>query len=145
MSTGQVECPQKLQNVLVVDDEPAIRMTIEEMLKPQGYHIFHAENGAQALKIIENNDIALVILDVLMPGKHGFYICSSIREMEKGQNIPVLIMTAVYTKMKYYYQARECGANAYIIKPFKMDALISKVNKLINEQGMVEMDPENTV
>jgi len=51
-------------------------------------------------------------------------------------------MTAVYTKMKYYYQARECGANAYIIKPFKMDTLISKVNSLLNDRGMVEMDLE---
>lgn len=124
--------PQKPHTILIVDDEPAIRMTIAEMLKPLSCRIMHAGNASEALDIVKGNVIDLVILDVLLPGRHGFYVCSSIREMEEGKKIPILIMTAVYTKMKFYYQAKECGADAYMIKPFKMDALLSKVTRLLN-------------
>ena len=138
-----IECkPETLKkeyNILVVDDEPAVRMTIEEMLKPLKCKTFHASNGNEALDIIRTGEVDLVILDVLLPGRHGFYVCSSIREMEQGRNIPILMMTAVYTKMKYYYQAQECGVNAYMVKPFKMDDLISKVSKLLNISSKQQM------
>lgn len=141
----QTEISKKVHNILVVDDEPAVRMTIEEMLKPLNCTIFHASNGNEALDIIRTGEIHLVILDVLLPGRHGFYVCSSIREMDQGRNIPILMMTAVYTKMKYYYQAQECGVNAYMVKPFKMDDLISKVSKLLNINCKQQMVSEKAV
>jgi DNA-binding response OmpR family regulator len=141
-----IECKSEISKkeyyILVVDDEPAVRMTIEEMLKPLNCKIFHANNGNEALDIIRTGKVDLVILDVLLPGRHGFYVCSSIREMEQGRNIPILMMTAVYTKMKYYYQAQECGVNAYMVKPFKMDDLISKVSKLLNIGSRQQMATE---
>ena len=138
----KTEISKKTYNILVVDDEPAVRMTIEEMLKPLSCKIFHASNGNEALETIRTNKVDLVILDVLLPGRHGFYVCSSIREMEQGRNIPILMMTAVYTKMKYYYQAQECGVNAYMVKPFKMDDLISKVSKLLDIKNRQQMTTE---
>jgi DNA-binding response OmpR family regulator len=127
----QSEKSQKKYKILIVDDEPAVRMTVGEMLKPLNCKIFHANNANEALNTVKSVDFDLIILDVLLPGRHGFYVCSSIREMENKRNVPILIMTAVYTKMKYYYQAKECGADAYVIKPFKMDTLINKVTKLL--------------
>ena len=138
----KTEISKKEYNILVVDDEPAVRMTIEEMLKPLACKIFHAANGNEALDIIRTEAVDLVILDVLLPGRHGFYVCSSIREMEQGRKVPILMMTAVYTKMKYYYQAQECGVNAYMVKPFKMDDLIGKVSKLLNIDTKEQMAPQ---
>ena len=131
MNAYAYEPLEKEQRILIVDDEPAIRMTIEEMLKPLGCKFMHAGNGDEAIEIIKKNDVDLVILDVLMPGRHGFYVCSAIREVEKGRHIPILMITAVYTKMKFYFQAKDSGADAYMVKPFKMDALLDKVGKLL--------------
>ena len=128
MDKSQQGVSQKRQKILIVDDEPAIRMTVEEMLKPLGCKIIHAGNGDEAIEIVNRNDVDLVILDIPLPGRHGFQVCSAIRKAEQERHIPILMITAVYTQMKFYYQAKDSGADAYMIKPFRMDNLISKVS-----------------
>jgi DNA-binding response OmpR family regulator len=122
---------QKKFNILVVDDDVLIRCLIDDILQKLNYNILHACNGEEAIETLTTKDIDLIILDLYLPGKNGFEICADIREVEEWKNIPILIMTAVYTRSKYFYKSKDFGANAFITKPFKCKTLINQVNKLL--------------
>ncbi|MGA1864172.1 MAG: response regulator [bacterium] len=126
---------QKKYNILVVDDDVLIRCLIDDILQKLNYNILHASNGEEAIETLEAQDINLVILDLYLPGKNGFEICADIREIKKWKDIPILIMTAVYTRSQYFYKCKDFGANAFITKPFKCTTLINQVNKLLNVEG----------
>jgi CheY-like chemotaxis protein len=121
----------KKYNILVVDDDVLIRCLIDDILQKLNYNILHACNGEEAIDSLETNDIDLVILDLYLPGKNGFEICADIRGIERWKDIPILIMTAVYTRSQYFYKCKDFGANAFITKPFKCKTLINQVNKLL--------------
>ena len=124
---------EKRYNVLIVDDEPPVRRLIDCLLKELEYTTHQASNGDEAIAILKKNDnVDLIIMDLLLPGKHGLDICSKIRAMESFRDIPILVITAVYTKSKYNYQSREYGANAFMTKPFDNDAFLDQVARLIH-------------
>jgi DNA-binding response OmpR family regulator len=118
-------------NILVVDDDVLIRCLIDDILQKLNYNILHACNGEEAIETLETKDIDLVILDLYLPGKNGFEICTDIRAVEEWKDIPIMIMTAVYTRSQYFYKCKEFGANAFITKPFKCKTLVNQVNKLL--------------
>ncbi|MGA1794741.1 MAG: response regulator [bacterium] len=118
--------------VLIVDDDPLVREFIEEILKQSNYSTLHACKGDEAISILKSKNVDLVVLDLLLPGRHGFDVCSEIRRIDALKNIPILIITAVYTKRKYSYQLKELGANAFVTKPFEASAFIGEVNRLLN-------------
>jgi len=126
-------------NVLIVDDEASVRHLIECLLQEMEYNTHHACNGAEALEILKKTEVDLIILDLLLPGKHGLNVCSKIREIDKLRNTPILIITAVYTKSKYNYQSREYGANAFMTKPFDNDAFIAQVSRLVETNKVQEI------
>ncbi|MBN2373160.1 response regulator [bacterium] len=136
-------CNNRSYKVLVVDDEDAVRLTIEEILKHLNCNVIHAGNGQEALDIVKTTNLDLIILDLLLPGKHGFSVCSDIRQMDKGRNVPILMITAVYTKMKYCHQAKEYGADAYMTKPFKLEAFINEVKRLLKIEKTQQMAVAN--
>ena len=131
--------PDKQYNVLVVDDEISVRRLIEYLLKEMKYNTHQACNGEEAIEILKKVDVDLIILDILLPGKHGLDICVKIREMEEAKNTPILIITGVYTKSKYNYQSKEYGANAFMTKPFEVDAFISEVSRLIRQDNKKQL------
>ena len=126
-------------NVLIVDDEASVRHLIECLLKEMEYNTHHASNGKEALEILKKTSVDLIILDLLLPGKHGLNVCSKIREIDKLRNTPILIITAVYTKSKYNYQSREYGANAFMTKPFDNEAFIAQVSRLVETNKVQEI------
>ena len=137
-STGKKNTEGKY-NVLIVDDEASVRHLIECLLKEMEYNIHHASNGAEALEFLKKTSVDLIILDLLLPGKHGLNVCSKIREIDKLRNTPILIITAVYTKSKYNYQSREYGANAFMTKPFDNEAFIAQVSRLVEANKVQEI------
>lgn len=78
-------------NILVVDDEKEIRDLLEINLKVEGYNVFKAENGEEALKILDDTKIHLIVLDVMMPKMDGLEFCSRVREK---YNMPILMLSA---------------------------------------------------
>ena len=78
----------KEYNILVVDDETSVRRLIEYLLKELKYNTHQACNGEEAIEILKKIDVDLIILDILLPGKHGLDICSMIREIDKWRNTP---------------------------------------------------------
>lgn len=115
---------RKMYNILVVDDDKEIVGAIEIYLKKEGYNILKAYNGNQALKIVQENEIHLILLDIMMPEKDGI---ETLEEIRKNKSIPVILLSA---KSEDYDKigGLNSGADDYITKPFNPLELIARVN-----------------
>lgn len=111
------------QSILVVDDEKEIADLIEIYLKNDGYNVYKADNGEDALSIVEKYPIHLVILDIMMPGLDGLEVCRRIR-MDK--NIPIIMLSAKSQDMDKI-MGLTTGADDYITKPFNPLELLARV------------------
>lgn len=111
------------ENILVVDDEKEIVDAIEFYLKPEGYNIIKAYDGLEALEILIENDIKLIIMDVMMPNLDGFKTTMKIRE---SKNIPILLLSAKSEDTDKIL-GLNMGADDYITKPFNPLELTARV------------------
>lgn len=120
--------------ILVVDDESRMRKLVHDFLTKAGYIILEAEDGAQALDVFwANNDIALVILDVMMPKLDGYEVLKEIRSYSK---VPVVMLTArgeEHDELKGF----ELGVDEYISKPFSPKILVARVQALLRRNAGV--------
>ncbi len=117
----------QMYNILVVDDDKEIVNAIEIYLKKEGYKILKAYNGKEALEIIKENEIHVIILDIMMPEKDGL---ETLAEIRKNKNIPVILLSAKsedYDKI----EGLNSGADDYITKPFNPLELIARVNSCL--------------
>ena len=118
--------PKKL---LVADDEPNIVISLEYLMKREGYDVLVATDGNQALEAIQREQPALVLLDVMMPGKTGFEVCQAVRADPALASIPVLMVTAE-AKREQIIAAAQAGVNGYVVKPFTAAVLKEKIDKI---------------
>ena len=114
------------KTILIADDEERLRKLVADFLRRDGYRIKEAENGQQALDLLEAEAIDLLILDVMMPGHDGWTVC---REIRKKSNLPVIMLTARSEEVDQLF-AFELGADEYITKPFSPKILTARVNSL---------------
>lgn len=122
-------------NVLIVDDEKLIRDVIKEYGIYEGYHIFEADNGIEAIDIIEKEDIDVIVLDIMMPKLDGF---STYKEIKKIKNIPTIILSArsdEYDKLFGF----ELGIDDYLTKPFSPKELIARI-KAVTKRNKQKID-----
>lgn len=119
------------KNILVVDDEPKIVEVVSSFLESRGYHVFTAENGGQALEIFERENIALVVLDLMMPGISGEEVCGAIR---KKSRIPIIMLTAK-TSEENLIVGLSLGADDYIRKPFSLKELQARIEAVLRRMG----------
>lgn len=117
----------KYNNILVVDDEKEIRDLLEINLRSEGYIVFKASCGKEALEILNREEIDLVVLDIMMPDMDGLEVCKKLRE---NSNIPILMLSAKSEDMDKI-QGIMTGADDYICKPFKSLELIVRIRALI--------------
>lgn len=113
-------------NILVVDDERLIVKGLKHSLEQQGYKVFPAYNGSEALKIIEEEKIHFIILDLMLPDIDGMMLCKKIRE---DHNMPILMLTAKdgdYDKILGF----EFGADDYMTKPFNILELLARIKAI---------------
>ena len=110
-------------HILVCDDDKDIVDAIEIYLAPEGYHILKAYDGIQAIQMIKNNDIQLLILDVMMPRMDGLRATLKIRE---ESNIPIIILSAKTEDTDKIF-GLNVGADDYITKPFNSLELVARV------------------
>lgn len=114
------------KNILVVDDNQINFKVVSSFLKDQNYNIEYAINGFEALNILQNLQIDLIIMDVLMPQMDGFETTKKIKSDEKYKDIPIIFLTAK-TQTKDIIEGFHAGAVDYITKPFNGDELIMRV------------------
>jgi len=114
--------------ILVVDDESRMRKLIKDFLQREGYQIFEAGDGVEALDIFyENRDIDLIILDVMMPRMDGWEVC---REIRKNSTVPIVMLTA-RSEERDELKGFELGVDEYISKPFSPKILTARVTALL--------------
>ena len=121
------------KKVLVVDDEPHIRLLLEqtlEELEDEGVELLTASNGEEALQAIKDEQPNLVFLDVMMPKMNGFDVCNIVKNELKIQNIYIIMLTAKgqeFDKQK----GNEVGADIYMTKPFDPDVILAKAYEIL--------------
>ena len=121
--------------VLVVDDEKLIREVIKEYGEYEGYQVIEAEDGTDALDILEHENVDIIVLDIMMPKLDGF---STYKEIKKIKNIPTIILSArseEYDKLLGF----ELGVDDYLTKPFSPKELIARI-KVITKRSNPELD-----
>ncbi len=123
---------EKAASILVVDDNQDIRDLISHFLSADGFHLFTATDGESALNILKRNQIDLVLLDVMMPGISGLDLLREIRANsdKKLRDIPVMMITAK-TGTDDIDKALSLGADSYIVKPFRGNAIREKVRAIL--------------
>ena len=132
-----------MSNILICDDEKDIVSALRICLAAEGYEIFEAYNGIQALEIIEANDIHLVLLDIMMPEMDGI---ETAKEIRKQYSMPIIMLSA---KSEDYDKilGLNMGADDYVTKPFSPMELIARVNSTIRRYtklgNIVEKDDKN--
>jgi two-component system chemotaxis response regulator CheY len=123
---GENEGRRSPRLILIVDDDPAIRSTVSEILDMEGYPVETAANGHEALVKVRAVRPWLIILDMRMPIMDGWAFARVLHE--EGIEVPILVMTAAQNARRW---AEEIGASAYIPKPFDLDELLNAVNKFV--------------
>lgn len=120
--------------VLVVDDDPRLLQIIEMYLRLEGYDVTTAENGEEAMVRLTQQPIALVILDIMMPGMDGVEACRQIRATPATSAIPIVMCSALSAD-EDVRRARDAGASHMICKPFNLVGLGAVVRSFL---GVVE-------
>ena len=114
--------------ILVVDDESRMRKLVKDFLAREGYTVLEAGDGMEAMDVFyEDKDIALIILDVMMPKMDGWQVCREIRESSK---VPIIMLTA-RSEERDELQGFELGVDEYISKPFSPKILVARVNAIL--------------
>ena len=122
-----------MKTLLIVDDEKHICLLYEEEFKDEGYNVLTASNGLEALELIEKHrEIDLVLLDIKMPEKDGFYVLNTLNE--KGLNLKVIVLTA-YADVKSAIDSARLGATDFISKPYDLDELIITIRKVLQNEN----------
>ncbi|TQR19037.1 response regulator transcription factor [Psychrobacillus vulpis] len=121
-----------MTTILVVDDERDMRRLIEMHLQKDGLQVVQAEDGDDAIQIVQKRDIDLVLLDVMMPKKDGFTVCKEIRRFSQ---VPIIFLTALDAKSDLV-KGLELGGDDYIVKPFTAIELTARINALLRRTGI---------
>jgi signal transduction histidine kinase/DNA-binding response OmpR family regulator/ligand-binding sensor domain-containing protein len=122
--------------LLIVEDEPEIRYLLKDLLK-EHYIVYEAENGLEALEMVEKNKPDLIISDIMMPLMDGLAFCHRIKEHPATCQIPLILLTAK-DSIEHKTEGYEVGADAYIAKPFHTAHLLVRIRKLLEYRKRME-------
>ena len=118
--------------ILVVDDEPAVRDSLERALRLEGYEVELAADGAEALGSSAKDGADAVVLDLMMPRVDGLEVCRRMRAA--GDRTPVLVLTA-RDAVSDRVAGLDAGADDYLVKPFALDELLARLRALLRRSG----------
>jgi DNA-binding response OmpR family regulator len=122
------------QHILIADDEPNIVVSLEYLMKREGYAVSVARDGEEALAAIRRDPPALVLLDVMMPKKSGFEVCQEVRADETLRHTLILMLTAKGRETDVA-KGLGSGADAYMTKPFSTRELVQKVRQMLEARA----------
>ena len=126
-----------MYNVLICDDQPDIVNALKIYLAPEGYHLFEAFTGQEALEIVRSNEIHLILMDVMMPGMDGITATAKIRE---NSNVPIILLTAK-SETEDKVLGLNVGADDYITKPFVPVEVLARVRSQLRRYAQLGSCP----
>ena len=126
--------PDTPKHILVVEDEEHLAVGIKYNLEAEGFKVTTVGDGLAALKALENGDqeVHLIVLDLMLPGMSGYEVCERVRDA--GRNMPILMLSA-RTLPEDRTRGFDVGANQYLVKPFELGELLSRIKNLLSQAG----------
>ena len=121
-----------MATILVADDDPDIAELVEIHLAEEGFRVYKAYDGREALQVFAREKIDLAMLDIMMPGTDGLTICKQLREIT---NVPIIMLSAKDTEFDYV-QGITIGGDDYLTKPFRPTTLLMRVRSLLRRMDM---------
>jgi DNA-binding response OmpR family regulator len=125
--------------ILIADDEPNILISLEYLMKREGYLVLRARDGGEALALIARERPDLVLLDVMMPGKSGFDVCQAVRADETLSGVKIVLLTAKGRDTDFA-KGMALGATDYLTKPFSTKELAARVRALLQPPECSQLD-----
>ena len=122
-------CMSNVKKILIADDEPDILEIIQFNLQSEGYEVFTAKNGDEAIEAAKKYSPGLIILDIMMPGKNGIEVCNILRLQPAFKETLIIFLSALSDESTEV-RGLETGADDYLTKPISPKILVSKVNSL---------------
>ena len=116
--------------ILLVDDEPSIVKMVGKRLEVEGFEVLIATDGQEGLDKARAERPDLIVLDLMLPKLNGYEVCTMLKQDTRYQGIPVVLFTAK-AQEKDEKLGMECGANAYVRKPFRAQELLEKIRSLL--------------
>ncbi|MFJ7206549.1 response regulator transcription factor [Streptomyces sp. NPDC098789] len=129
------EVNENRRTVLVVEDDPGVRSTLDQLLRFEGYRVLLACDGLEALAVLERESPDLAVVDVVMPGLDGLALCRMLRR--RGDRLPVLVLTARH-QIGDRVAGLDAGADDYLSKPFATEELFARIRALLRR-----VDPQD--
>jgi PAS domain S-box-containing protein len=119
-------------NILLVDDSRNSLLALQELLAGPDRTVMAAESGEEALRLALNNDFAIILLDIRMPGMDGFETATLIRKRRRSQHTPIIFLTGAYEDTRSMFRGYQVGAVDYMLKPVEPAVLASKVSVFVD-------------
>lgn len=121
-----------MKKIILIEDESSVVSFIKKGLQELGYEISVALDGNTGIKMVENNDFDMIILDIMLPDINGLEVCKEIRK--KNKTIPILFLTALDSS-ENIVMGLESGGDDYLVKPFKFIELVARIKSLLRRSG----------
>jgi len=122
-----------VKKILVIDDDEKVGEMLQALLENHGYQVDYVRDGKKGLEIVKGTKPDLILMDLLMPGIHGFDLCEMIKKDEQICHIPVIAVSAVYKRAVAGAEIKEAGINEFVEKPINFARLLEKIESLILE------------
>jgi CheY-like chemotaxis protein len=133
-------------NILIVDDDPAVQITIRLLLERAGHHVTAAGDGHSGLALFEASPFDLLFLDIFMPRMDGLEMMRRVRAQQPG--VPIIVISGrsvapdPYAEPDFLKMATKLGAVASLQKPFRADALLATVDRCLKSQSSAAPEPD---
>jgi two-component system response regulator MprA len=127
--------------ILVVDDDPAVRRSLQRALRLEGYSVGLAADGAEALAAVDTDAPDLIVLDVMMPAPDGLEVCRRLRRV--GNHTPILMLTA-REAVGNRIEGLDAGADDYVVKPFALAELLARLQALLRRPSAAGPGPDGS-
>ena len=131
-------------NILAIDDSEMNRKLLHDTLEAEGHHVLEAENGLDALAILEREPVDAIISDILMPKMDGYQLCQELRRSENFRHIAFIHYTSSYTSLADRQLSETVGADQYLAKPVSTQVLLDAVAEALRRSGERQASAPNS-
>ena len=125
---------RQLKTILIIEDEADIRTFVSRVLELEGYQVLKASDGEMGMEMIRENSVALVLLDLRLPGPDGWSVLRAIKRHPEFSSIPVVVLTAIAESLQRKKTLR-MGASQYLIKPLSAHRLSQTIASILHQEG----------